>query len=831
MQRRMTVDTVELEHQGSIPAAGQLLQALYTALNLHAEHIGAVHYVGQRIFIDIDARISRSFLTPHPLLWTGGKGVLRRESDLPSSAPMSKITLERAFATAGELANSCYDDASIHGEDIGVIRDTGGATSFELSAWQYRRSDLPTSIGGAAAKAEKKKAESIGRAARRAQTLHDEPVEALRRLLERQEGDSQAVRHTVNSFIQISGTDPSVHRAARRLAANGWQVCAPLPMTSAWELILRLSLATSDEIERVRELLGKVTFPTDTHLEAEDLVTLLAAERMGVPHAIEPLGESILSLAKIHGLETRVLGTFLPGARAIGAVLADPPASVEFDDIGAKWLKLATGLMTDDTSIDTYFADVCAVMDSPSTIGDWNALKTLVAEEIKAEATPLRTPLSVLEPQTDRFIETAAASIDASIQNGDIDTARTVAIRSVYQRPDSSALIARAIRLGSDIEHLTPDSVVLAMAGERAWIAGDKEDAISAFLQATPQPGTLTAQHIARRLAWGGYLDEALSLLNEQSSISLRLTISLALDRMDDAAALWVTSIGDRLGLLPLPYWASAQVRAGLSPSNQALIEGDYARLTPSAAPALAHHLEALQADPFHCWTAPSPAPPVESVLEAILSTPDAHDALISVAQAELDVETTKSAIHWLVEQIPPERWEPMGIHAWSLLAARIGSPLSIPHTIVAQWLHHDQVEYVSAAELIMQTANGSVYNELWHHAPSARLLRAQAAHDTGDTTQARQIASALITRTMQPQVRQNAARLLLSLRSEEVLASLLAPTRSHTLHYDILTAVQTHMPTSAYNSTLESAVQLISETSPMHRVRHAAKTVLQHHF
>ena len=100
MSRQMTIDTVELEHQGSIPAAGQLLQALHTALNLHAEHIGAVHYVGQRIFIDIDARMSRSFLTPHPLLWTGGKGVLRRENDLPSSAPMSTITLKRAFATA-----------------------------------------------------------------------------------------------------------------------------------------------------------------------------------------------------------------------------------------------------------------------------------------------------------------------------------------------------------------------------------------------------------------------------------------------------------------------------------------------------------------------------------------------------------------------------------------------------------------------------------------------------------------------------------------------------------------------------------------------------------
>ena len=59
-------------------------------------------------------------------------------------------------------------------------------------------------------------------------------------------------------------------------------------------MILRLALAPSEEIERYRAWLRTLTFPSEDHLETEDLLELIMAERLGEPHAVEPVGQAIL---------------------------------------------------------------------------------------------------------------------------------------------------------------------------------------------------------------------------------------------------------------------------------------------------------------------------------------------------------------------------------------------------------------------------------------------------------------------------------------------------------------------------------------------------------
>ena len=281
-----------------------------------------------------------------------------------------------------------------------------------------------------------------------------------------------------------------------------------------------MAFAPSDEFERVRQRLQATTFPSDTYLEAIDMMELLASERLGSPHAIEPLGVAILELASQHQLETRMLGTLAPGLRGAGIQLQSVVEIDECDSIGSAWLHLAQAVVQGNDTAERLLSELDAHMRTRSDLGNWAALFEVVRAEICGTGLPLRTPLSVLEPQTDQYIHTATSNIDQALTDGDISTATDLAHRSALQRPDSSALAARCLRLGGSIDELIYDPVVLTLYGERAWRSGDNETAVSAFRRA--QVSVCRGPKVQHTdSVWVLQLTDDLRLTNEATAIHL----------------------------------------------------------------------------------------------------------------------------------------------------------------------------------------------------------------------------------------------------------------------------------------------------------------------
>ena len=156
MAMRPSYDTVELEYSGNPPKAGVLLRTLWNAHRLCADAVSAIHCVGDRIFIDFIPRYSRTLRTPCPIVSGDTRFVLRRDTDIVLDEPISLVTVNAEYASAGELATLCYEGAGIAGEDIGFISAGDGVTKFQLSAWRYQRDALPSMIGESSCTAEKK---------------------------------------------------------------------------------------------------------------------------------------------------------------------------------------------------------------------------------------------------------------------------------------------------------------------------------------------------------------------------------------------------------------------------------------------------------------------------------------------------------------------------------------------------------------------------------------------------------------------------------------------------------------------------------------------------
>jgi hypothetical protein len=238
--------------------------------------------------------------------------------------------------------------------------------------------------------------------------------------------------------------------------------------------------------------------------------------------------------------------------------------------------------------------------------------------------------------------------------------------------------------------------------------------------------------------------------------------------------------------------------------------------------------LESLRTDPFAEWNQAKSAPYCSSALEAFLSTPDSHDALVSLADISVSLADEVELVKYLIAEVPPERWDPSGVAAWYALRLQgLNVPISISNKRLIDWFRDTRPEYRRAANLVVPYRKDEELLEAWNHTPSARMERAQAALADGGTQEARRITTALLSRAVLPQVRSKAVKLLLELGDDETVATMLSPARSAELQFDILKTIGRSQIVAADRKSIARALKLLANVSPVERVRNAVAIIL----
>ena len=813
--RRPDVMLLEGAHNAT---AGAILRALHAAYGVPSEAVQRLMTSPDGTWLTMDAHEGRRLLTPCPLpMGPNGRGLLRRESDLPAAAPPWVVTLAGSARTAGALATDLHKAGAVCGEDLGVIRKDNGNQHVELPRWRYRQADLGFEVDGQRVSVEKKKSDRrITRPGGRPLRV-ESAAEALRRVAGTEPSPAQLAAATRQALRRARG-DEVLDEAARRLSRTGFQVARAENVNPAL-LILTLALEPAARWRSELDLYTNTPFPGADQTVACERLNALLREHRGELETGHPA--SVGSVAT--GLETRALGTVCPGLKPLAQAGAASAVPLPDDaDLWAEWQAITASVYTpqglDPAHLRTFDVRVREACDEAGVdLCRWPDLVDLLANEAAGRATPLTTALGDLEPDAPRYVDAATRTIDALVREGRWPEAGSLAAGAHAHHPESIRLARRRLRLTHQTVATVDDDTALVLAAEAALRAGRSVLAESALLACHPPPGTPAAQHAARRLLDAGLANEAWERLASGDPPELRLRAALAGQRFEDATTAWAQLQGDQLGLTPVPDWADAGVLGELPTEFSQLLEGQ--RWDAPALPA----------------TAPVGGPVEAAAL--VFDTPDPQEPLARLC-ATLTVETWpvwRGLVLHLVREVPESDWRRETVRHVASLVSRVPAASEAARALggmlLIEWLKgKDPVLRVAAVELsaAVETRTDELSSAL-EHTPEHRLSSAESLLSSERFDEAVQVALSVARKAQTSQVRRRALQLVLAAGREDALNPGLAADRPAGLAHDVLAVLtsQTKTTQSLSEEARACAAALAQDEAVAPRVREAANELL----
>jgi len=805
-------------------SAGAIAKGLHDGFSVPAEAVRRLSQTPDGVILELDPFQGRRIITPCPVqLGAGRRGVLRRANDLAAPAPPWVLKVDTdAGLTAGQLAASMHSSGGVAGEDVGVIRRDAGALSVELPRWRCRQADLPKTVDGHTVSVEKKNA-GRGRSAESAAL-------ALAELVDGGVPASKLAR-AMRQALRTAWSDPELISAARNLAAHSFEPAGQHGAADPALLTLTVALSPRTVLETRLQRLSDIAFPNPRDVALKARLGDLLQERTSAL----PTGHACVRLARSHGLETRVMGTFCPGLRAAGAEPVATPA-VEGDDLWSAWLRIAGALLSADgldpaelRTFDRRVRDEATHAEIP--LGTWPELLALVEAEATGAAAPIRTSLAELDRTTSRYELSAVREIDEQVRVGNWNDAARLATEAIAAHPESVPLARRHVRLTGSASAAVDDDVCLVLAADAALRAGRAQVASAALMAATPPVGSPAAEQAARRLLEAGQHANAWALMSPATAASDRATAAWHTHRWAEAVAAWAESQGQALGLTEPPDWADAGVRATLPAGYGDVLDGELS----AAAEALDDETLAARCTQVlsgELGPAPPPAPATPDDAAALLfETSDPAYVLSAFSRAIADADAFQ---HWsallgrLVTELIANPPSARAIEALTDLSAHGAATLQgwLDEQTLIGWLEgHDPDVRNATIALARARANHSpALDEALAHTPTLRAEHAEELVAEGRMDEAEHIAVAAIRKAADPAIRRRCIKTLLDGSHTDPLITGLQPDRDPTLLYDILTTLTAAGEVPA---TLQEAVATLARAKTKERVRSAAAALL----